>query len=296
MRLRKVDHKAIVAQRIKRTPAILSKLRRFSSMRLTQMQDIGGLRAVVDSVKHIRELQAIYTKRRFNHDLVCIDDYIQHPKDDGYRSVHLVFRYKGWNTDVYDGLYVELQIRSRLQHAWATAVETMGTFLGQALKSREGEKRWLDFFAIVGAAFTHRERTPLIQEYEHLSAIDTYRAVIEAEKNLHVLDKLQGFAVAGEAISKSAAKGRYNLIVLDSLNRKVSISAFAKDQLELATEEYARVEARAQKGEKIEAVLVSAGPIEALKRAYPNYFLDSRAFVAIVNQIIIEGKNKKRAH
>ena len=42
LRLRKIDAKAIVAQRIKRTPAILSKLNRFNTMRLSQMQDIGG--------------------------------------------------------------------------------------------------------------------------------------------------------------------------------------------------------------------------------------------------------------
>jgi hypothetical protein len=48
------------------------------------------------------------------------------------------------------------------------------------------------------------------------------------------------------------------LIILDSINRKLSIQVLANDQLELATEEYARVEAR--------------------------------AFVDIVDQIISEGK------
>lgn len=40
-------NKAIVARRIKRTPSIVNKLRRFDSMQLARMQDIGGLRAVV---------------------------------------------------------------------------------------------------------------------------------------------------------------------------------------------------------------------------------------------------------
>jgi len=40
---------------------------------------------------------------------------------------------------------IEIQIRSKLQHIWATAVETVGFFTGQAIKSNEGEKEWNDF-------------------------------------------------------------------------------------------------------------------------------------------------------
>ncbi len=292
-RLKSIDNKAIVAQRIKRTPAIISKLRRFKSMRLTQMQDIGGLRAVVDSVKHVRLLQNIYICQRLDHDLVWVDDYLKQPKDDGYRSVHMVYRYNNKFATAYNGLFVELQIRSRLQHAWATAVETMGTFLGKALKSHEGEQRWLDFFAVAGAAFAHIEKTNLVPGYEKLTTIQTYKMVVEAEKELGVLSKLQGFAIAAEAITNSTTKGHYNLVILDSLNKKVSVSSFPKDQLEKATEEYAKVESRAINGDKIEAVLVSVGPIETLRRAYPNYFLDTRAFIGIIQRIITETKKWK---
>lgn len=41
-RLKKIDEKALVAQRLKRTPSILNKLRRFKGMNLARMQDIGG--------------------------------------------------------------------------------------------------------------------------------------------------------------------------------------------------------------------------------------------------------------
>ena len=43
-RLKKIDPEALVAQRLKRTPSILSKLTRFKGMSLARMQDIGGLR------------------------------------------------------------------------------------------------------------------------------------------------------------------------------------------------------------------------------------------------------------
>ena len=98
------------------------------------MQDIGGVRTIVGSIEQVRELQAAYKSSRFKHQLVSEKDYIAEPKCDGYRSVHLVFRYVNKRAPDYNGLSVEMQIRTKLQHAWATAVETMGTFLGQAHK------------------------------------------------------------------------------------------------------------------------------------------------------------------
>ena len=47
----KIDRYALIAQRLKRVPSILSKLRRFNTMRLHRMQDIGGCRAVVSDSK-----------------------------------------------------------------------------------------------------------------------------------------------------------------------------------------------------------------------------------------------------
>src|SRR5437660_10354034 len=44
-----IDRNAIVAQRLKRLPAILSKLRRIPTLNLSEMQDIGGCRAIVSS-------------------------------------------------------------------------------------------------------------------------------------------------------------------------------------------------------------------------------------------------------
>jgi putative GTP pyrophosphokinase len=131
-RLLKVCRSALVAQRLKRTPSIIKKLQLNPGMQLARMQDIGGLRAVVETVQQIRELESLFKKSRSSHELVREDDYISTPKDSGYRSLHLVCRYKSTSSPEYNGLCIELQIRTKLQHAWATAVETIGTFLDQA--------------------------------------------------------------------------------------------------------------------------------------------------------------------
>jgi hypothetical protein len=69
------------------------------------------------------------------------------PQKSGYRGIHLVYRYNGRKTE-YNGLKIEIQIRTVIQHAWATAVETVGMFTQQALKSSQGEQDWLRYFAL----------------------------------------------------------------------------------------------------------------------------------------------------
>ena len=59
-RARAVDPKAIIAQRLKRLVSIEAKLRRFPQMRLTQMQDVGGCRAVVRNIDQLNELVKKY--------------------------------------------------------------------------------------------------------------------------------------------------------------------------------------------------------------------------------------------
>jgi hypothetical protein len=49
----------------------------------------------------------------------------------------------------YEGRLIELQIRSRLQHSWATAVEAAGLYRGENLKSGVGNEGWLNFFELM---------------------------------------------------------------------------------------------------------------------------------------------------
>ena len=73
-------------------------------MQLARMQDIGGLRAVVGTLKMVRELEDNYKRSRFKHELVTDRDYIENPKSSGYRSVHMIYRYRSEIAPAYDGL------------------------------------------------------------------------------------------------------------------------------------------------------------------------------------------------
>lgn len=287
-KIKLLSGEAIVAQRLKRLPTIVAKLKKYPEMELSRMQDIGGLRAIVDSVDSVRKLHDIYQKAKFDHELKNSKDYISDPKRSGYRGIHLIYKYKNKQFPSYDGLSIELQFRSKLQHSWATAVETMGTFLGKALKSSQGNKEWLNFFALTSSAFAHLEKTPRIPGYEKLSRKQTFEAVIETEKTLGVISKMRAFTIAANMIhNRSDKKGwYYHLIILDSINKIVRIQSFSRDQLKAAASSYAKAEKRARSGEKIEPVLVSAGPLESLHTAYPNYFLDTKDFINELREIL----------
>ncbi|MCI0531526.1 MAG: RelA/SpoT domain-containing protein [candidate division Zixibacteria bacterium] len=286
-RVKAIAPKALVAQRLKRAPSVVAKLQRFTTMNLSQMQDIGGLRAVVSTVPLVRKLEKEYRATKFKHKLVSSKDYITNPKEDGYRSIHLIYRYANDAAPEYNGLLLELQFRTKLQHAWATAVETMSTFLGQALKFGGGERQWRQFFEIASAAFTFIERTAPVPGYASLSKAEVFSKAKKVENDLQVLFKLRGFAIAANKITTEKGAGSYHLIVLDSANKTVTIQPFPKTQLEEANIEYAKVEERTQRGEQVEAVLVSAGPIDALKKAYPSYFLDAEQFVTAIERYVL---------
>ncbi|HMO41670.1 MAG TPA: RelA/SpoT domain-containing protein [Kiritimatiellia bacterium] len=287
----KLYHKdAIAAQRLKRMPTIVDKLKRYPSMPLATMQDIGGLRAIMPSVKEAIKLAEDYrANHRLLHALVDDKDYIHNPRDaDGYRSIHLIWKYANIRAPRYNGLRIELQIRSKLQHTWATAVETMGTLLGQALKSRQGDKEWLDFFALVSSAFAHKEGTPPVPRFSHLGYSETCNAIRAAEKKLTALDKMKAFSVAVQSISKNKAiqtGSSFHLIVLNSIKRTVQVRSYDRANLQKALDDYSSVEKEASRGDSVEPVLVGAGSVNNIRKAYPNFFLDIGGFIRLITDM-----------
>lgn len=286
-KLKKIDSDALVAQRLKRAPSIINKLERFPNMNLSRMQDIGGLRAVVSSIHQLRKLHSNYKNSTFTHNLVGEYDYVTSPKPSGYRSIHLIYRYKLREKSLYDGLQIELQLRTKLQHAWATAVETVGTFIEHPLKSSEGPDEWLKFFSLAGSAFSHLEDSPLVPRFTALGKQETFKATTSEAKRLGIHEMLIGYSSAIQAIPSSTARAAYYLVQLNLQNeqKSVTIKSFARDQLEQANIEYSKAEQNIVDGEQVQVVLVSAGSINSLKQAYPNYFLDTHDFLRQLRRI-----------
>jgi integrase len=123
-RAKHIESAALIAQRLKRIPSIAIKLKDNPNMKLSQMQDIGGCRAVMPSVRDLNKLHAVFEKSKSKnpHDRpvwIDTDDYVTHPKADGYRSIHLIYKYqsKSESKQPFNGQRIEIQMRSRAQHA-----------------------------------------------------------------------------------------------------------------------------------------------------------------------------------
>lgn len=145
LRRRTKGNDIIVVQRLKRLDSIVAKLKRQPWISLYDMQDLSGCRVIVPCVDDAYSVSAEYQASNIKHRLHHIDDYIQNPKGSGYRGIHLVYRYHSNKTIDYEGMFVEIQFRTKLQHLWSTAVETMGIYTGTNLKSGEGSPEILRF-------------------------------------------------------------------------------------------------------------------------------------------------------
>jgi len=274
MRLRpraaEVYENALVAQRLKRLSSIEFKLKRFPTMNLARMQDIGGCRAVLRSPAQVRQLARDYKASRIKHQLVGEKDYIASPKESGYRGIHLIYRYLSDKKDTYNGLLIELQIRSRLQHAWATAVETVGTFLQHSLKSSMGPDEWLRFFALSSSAFALMERSPLVPG----TPTGKHALIREIQRRRRKLDVGEALQVTEEESSRNS-----HFFLLSLVPGELTIHSYRKEELANATKAYLDIEKQNESIVGAQAVLVAAESLKSLRRAYPNYYLDTQVFL-----------------
>lgn len=275
----------LVSQRLKRTPSIVFKLQR-ETLRLPQMQDIGGLRAILSDINEVNILVEMYKTSKFQHKIKNEKDYLKYPKPSGYRGYHIIYQYKNSINSNYDGLFIELQIRTKLQHAWATAVETMGTFIQHSLKSSQGPDIYLSFFALVANAFALVEGTPSLPQYIGLSEQDIFNKVKTEAEDLQIISQLEAFNKVVSNIETDKKQGSLHLVVLDVTNKSVNVKTYPKNAVEQASIDYLKEESIEQNNSNRQVVLVSSTSIETLKKAYPSYFLDTEEFIKRLNEII----------
>ena len=282
---RTVDPDVLVAQRIKRLPAITAKLKNEPWLKLSQMQDIGGCRGVVSSVEQVRQLVTAFVDSKMKHELLREDDYITTPRASGYRSHHLVYKYYSDRSDHWNDLRIEVQIRSQLQHAWATAVETVSAFTGQALKASQGDDDWRRFFALMGSEMAIHEGTPLIDNTppDRRSLV---RELKKHAKSLNIVATLTAYRNTIEEIVPAAPRNiRCFLIHRDSTER-VQVSGYRDAERGRAYTDYNLVENTTRADPLADVVLVRVESLAALRRAYPNYFLDTEVFLGEVKRVL----------
>jgi ppGpp synthetase/RelA/SpoT-type nucleotidyltranferase len=241
-RAKSIDPTAIVSQRLKRFASIMLKLRLSKEAghhpNLSQMQDIGGCRAVMDNVQQVRTLE-----RKFLHaarknplrgpEYFKTSDYLTSPKNNGYRGIHLVYKFRSNSTQhsCYSGQRIEIQLRSRLQHYWATAVETYSTFTGEALKSNIGSDEWKRFFALVSSSIAISEKNPTVPGTPSTMG-EIVPELQQLYTKLNVYNVLNGWSIATRHVEKDEHAEMKNadmyLLVLDPNVFRLTITPYQR--------------------------------------------------------------------
>lgn len=282
--LKALQPDAIIAQRIKRLELIAAKLSR-QSTQLSQMQDIAGCRAIVKNTEHVEKLVSKYKNSKHSHELRGEKSYIDSPKPDGYRSHHLIYAYKSGRgqKSSYDKLRIEIQVRTSLQHAWATAVEAVGIFTREALKANRGSQEWLRLFALMSAQIAQVEGKPSVPgtpetESERLSEL---RALA---KELRAPQTLDAYRATIQSVGKQSGTFKYYLVQYDYEENKVSVVPFAPRASQRANIAYTNAETNSAGTKNV--VLVSVDSISNLQKAYPNYFLDTKQFSELLKSYV----------
>lgn len=116
-------------------------------------------------------------------------DYIAHPKLNGYRSTHVISRHDAPEAGLTN-LFCETRVRTRLQHAWASALETYDVMSRNTLKFGSGSEKEKRLFALISNAFAIKEGSPLVPETP-ASRGELRREIASLNNELFAIEKLR---------------------------------------------------------------------------------------------------------
>ncbi len=281
----------IISRRLKRQPSIFAKLTRYPNMQLNTMQDIGGVRVILKNQKEVytlsNALDNLYgTNKKAMFSLKKpISDYIKNPKNDGYRSIHHVYSYTGSSKqkEFLKGMFIELQIRTQIQHIWATTLEIFDIKNKSTLKIGGGNEEHREFFKLCSLILSFLDKATTDIEKQNFILIDTHKRLDELNQKHNILNLLSGLSVSMNSIKKN--KNDFFILELDYSRSKLKI--ITPNSEEEAKYIYAGLEQDIKlNNEPKEVVLVSGENMKSIEKAYPNYFLDARKFIVYISDFL----------
>lgn len=299
----KVSKKIIVARRLKRLATIIDKLERDTldgvtpnSIKLTRMQDIGGCRIIVKNLTQLKKVQEKLEKSRSVHKIIAKKDYLT-PKSSGYSGVHLI--YSCFENSEEDNDWkktkIEVQIRTELQHAWATSLEIIDTLENIKLKtSVTGYESWRRFFYLSGCLVAHTEKACILDKEK----IENIRVELkELASKLKVFSKLFRHAITLNITSAQflnnkklkSYKGMFLISMMKPLSKNVEdeLKLMVKVQpykMEKMADALAALSINESDDDILIAALVSAEDARTLRKAYPNYFGSTTIFTSFIQK------------
>ncbi len=217
-----IDKNCVCTYRIKRIESIISKLLRFPKMEVQRVADIAGCRCILTNTNQAIALFEKIKKLQDKLPFAITGDpdkhnYIKHPKEDGYRSIHLNVQLKDNSKKV-----IEIQIRALEHHNWATLVEISDVIFDSKLKEY-GPKESPDlyeFHKILSKAdndFTIHDYTQIAEisgKYRYLEKIgsifSTNTIELRQQRNKLKMKKICFFLISTGSDGKPLIEGFRN--------------------------------------------------------------------------------------
>lgn len=291
----------LTASRNKRIETIISKLCRPEKPKLDRIHDIAGTRIIFENIKSLEDYidilentELVNFKEKINEDKNRYN-YIKNPKSDGYRSIHKVFYYssnipystlneKSFNLE---NKKIELQLRTRLQHIWATTVEiydiinksNIKTGTHNKLETKEGL-----FFKKCSLVFEGIESNDVEKIKININEIFRDKDLVEIYNRLKGIKNIKNIQ-----LPKTLGSDEVFILITDLNKGKTTffttepIEKNDKQDTFLINASYRRLEEKNTKGEYI-LLLLTLGDIKKLKNVYPNYFLNTNKFISILKK------------
>ncbi|MBF7071230.1 hypothetical protein [Aliarcobacter butzleri] len=204
-------------------------------------------------------------------------------------------------------------MRTKVQHAWATAVEIVDLFTKQFLKHNQGEENWKKFFlhsskmlgyfetcfrdninVLTNKDYIIDKNTQIILQKNYSEDIkDSFEQVYYYAKTYNIHAQFKAFTDSlvrtTDIINAQKCKNEYLLLhIFEIIDNKFQIEhiIFAKDKYYEAEEAYMKKEKDALNSNYETVALISTSSIENIKEAYPNYFADSTSFSNFINLVV----------
>jgi hypothetical protein len=273
--------------RLKRMRSVRKKLSALPTLKLDQIQDLGGCRVILASIDDANKLIDCF-RQKGKHALHNQGDYIEQPKRGGYRSHHMIYKFQGeGEAEVFNNRRIEIQIRTRLQHTWATAVEAVGTFRQEDMKAGKGNPDWLRLFELMSAEFALAERCPEPQEVPGHE--DRVREIRDLDRKLNAVETLESMRHAVRFTStyiQGAYAPEFYRIEFNRKKNEVRVSPHLAAREGLREQHSVEQSSLIAGDGAINTVFVSASGIEDLKQGYPNYFGDVQLFNTNLKHVV----------
>lgn len=278
----KVCESAVIARRLKRLPTIIDKLRRKTldgitpnSISVTRMSDIGGCRVIVENRNELLMLNDSLDRSRTTHKTKRVRNYIERPRDTGYRGIHRIYScYDKDETHTWKGFDIEVQLRTKLQHLWATTIEIVDLCERRSLKTNpfEDNPSWISFFRYMSEFIANEEGFVKLTTSEK----NLYKSkLIQLDNKLNAIEKLRSFnfLFSDKTLNFSNKKKGFLIIMLKG--KTIFYQMFSSTKRDLALEVYSQIE----KDEEANGLLIAMDDMKKVAYAYPNYLIDTLGFI-----------------